>query len=111
MKSSGRVSRLPSDHEIHIARNIKVVDWIKTQMLESLALLYKGLQQADDQMVLEGLAEGLVWHYLLSRRLGIPFHELETQIIERLHMYKNQGHHLEEWFQDFSILEEYMAKR
>ena len=102
---------MPADKDFHIARNIKVVDWIKTQMLESLTLLYKGLQEPDEEKVLEGLAEGLLWHYLLSRRLGIPFHELEEKIISKLHTYKNQGHHLEEWFQDFSVLEEYMAKR
>jgi NH3-dependent NAD+ synthetase len=49
--------------------------------------------------------------YILGRRLGIPYRELDDLLMEKLRKHRQEGHQLEEWYQDISALEEHMRKR
>lgn len=47
----------------------------------------------------------------MGRRLGIPFKDLDALLVEKLKKHKQEGHQLEDWYQDISALEDHMRKR
>ena len=97
------------EKQVFIAKQLKVVDGLKTEMVERLASLFRGLHEADDEAIVEHMAAMVLLHYALARRLGIPFYQLEEKMLEQIRRQKQLGHPLEEWYQDWSILEEYLA--
>ncbi|OUM87603.1 MAG: hypothetical protein BAA01_04855 [Bacillus thermozeamaize] len=97
------------EKQVFIAKQLKVVDGLKTEMAEALASLFRGLHEADDEAIVENMAAMVLLHYALARRLGIPFYRLEEKMLEQIRRQKQLGHPLEEWYQDWSVLEEYLA--
>ncbi|SFI69694.1 MazG-like family protein [Thermoflavimicrobium dichotomicum] len=96
---------------MQFAKNVKVIDWLKTEILDQIANLYKGLHYANRHFIIDSLSSLIVSVYILARRVGLSFRELDQAVIEKLREHKNEGHQLEEWYGDLSSLEEYMNKR
>ncbi|RAL23393.1 MazG-like family protein [Thermoflavimicrobium daqui] len=96
---------------MQFAKNIKVIDWLKTDMLNQIANLFKGLYYANRHILIDSLSSLIVSTYILARRMGLSFRELDQAIIDKLREHKNEGHQLEQWYGDLSSLEEYMNKR
>jgi hypothetical protein len=103
--------RTVPEKQVFIAKQRKVVDELKTEMMERLAGVFRGLHEADDEVVSEQMAAMLLLHYVLARRLGIPFHRLEEKMLQQIRIHKRMEHPLEADFQDWSVLEEYMLSR
>ncbi|SFX30761.1 MazG-like family protein [Thermoactinomyces sp. DSM 45891] len=96
---------------IHIAKNIKVVDWLKTEILDQIASLFRGLHYANQQMIIDSLSSILVSVYVLARRMGIPYREVDQVVTQKLREHMKEGHQLEEWYGDLSAMEKYINKR
>lgn len=96
---------------VHFAKNIKVVDWLKTEILDQIASLFRGLHMANQQMIIDSLSSLLVTVYVLARRMGIPYRELDQAVTQKLREHMKEGHQLEEWYGDLSSMEQYINKR
>lgn len=96
---------------VHIAKNIKVMEWLKAEIVEQVAGLFKGLFQGKESYIIDSMAGLLIAVYVLARRVGIPFHKLDTAVMEKLQNHQREGHEIEEWYGDLSYLEQYMKKR
>ncbi len=96
---------------IQFAKNIKVIDWLKTEILDHIANLFKGLHFANRHFIIDSLSSLVVATYVLARRVGFTFRELDQAVLEKLREHKQEGHQLEQWYGDLSSLEEYMKKR
>ena len=96
---------------VHIAKNVKVMEWLKTEIIEHVGSLFKGLYYGKETFIIDSMASLLIAIYVLARRVGIPFHKLEKAVMEKLQDHKRDGHEIEEWYGDLSILEQYMNKR
>ena len=94
-----------------IAKRAKVIEWLKTEVMDYVARLFKSLWEGSTAKVIDSLSSLIVSSYILGRRVGISYRELDDSILEKLQRSKQEGHQLEEWYQDISALDEHLRKR
>lgn len=96
-----------------ITKNVKIIEWIKNEILMSVSdlfnLLFKGVKSIDDSLR-DCLASIIMLTYLLGKRLGISFDDIDYKIKEKVKQGIKEEHSLETWFGDLSSLEEHMDK-
>nr|WP_202404792.1 MazG-like family protein [Shimazuella alba] len=96
---------------MQFAKNIRVIDWLKTEILDQISNLFKGLHHANQNMIIDSLSSLLVTIYVLARRMGLPFRELDQAVTTKLREHEAEGHQLEKWYGDLSALDDYLTKR
>lgn len=97
--------------EMDVAKRAKVIEWLKTEVVDHVSRLLKALWEGSTMRITDSLASLIVSSYILGRRLGITYRDLDDHILEKLHKHRQEGHQLEDWYQDISALEEHMRKR
>jgi len=102
---------LDKQQNVHIAKNIKVMEWLKAEIIEQVGGLFKGLFHGKETFIIDSISSLIIAIYVLARRVGIPFHKLESAVLEKLQNHLEQGHEIEEWYGDLSVLEQYIKKR
>lgn len=100
---------MPKD--LDVAKRAKVIEWLKTEVVDHVSRLFKALWEGSTAKVGDSLASLMMSSYILGRRLGISYRDLDELLIEKLKKHKQEGHQLEEWYQDISTLEEHLRKR
>lgn len=98
-------------NNVHIAKNIKVIEWLKAEIIEHIGAMFKGIFNGKESVIIDSMASLIIAIYVLARRLGIPFHKLENAVMDKLQDHKVEGHEIEDWYGDLSVLEQYMNKR
>lgn len=93
--------------ELNIAKNIKAIEWLKTELTSSLASLFKALFKGNTEGAMEALAVIVINSFLLAKRLGVSYGRLELAIHNRMKELLKEKHPLEEWYGDLSSLKEY----
>lgn len=97
-----------------ITKNVKIIEWIKNEILLSVSdlfnLLFKGVKSIDDSLH-DCIASIIMLSYLLAKRLGIDFNEIDYKIKEKLKQGIKEEHSIETWFGDLSDLEKHMDNR
>ena len=102
---------LNRDKEVDLARRAKVIEWLKTEVVDHVAHLLKGMWEGSHAKMIDGLASLVSSGYILGRRLGISYHSLDEAIVEKMKKHRQEGHQLEDWYGDISSLEEHLRKR
>jgi hypothetical protein len=97
--------------DIDIAKNIRIIEWLKAELVAGIGALYKAMVKNNQEMIGDSLAGLVAGCYLLGKRLGVPFHNLDTRIAERLESSQLQKHEIEEWYGDVTNLEHYFKER
>ncbi|GIO39224.1 hypothetical protein J41TS12_40850 [Paenibacillus antibioticophila] len=97
--------------EMDVAKRAKVIEWLKTEVVDQVSRLFKALWEGSTTRIMDSLASLMVSSYILGRRLGISYRDLDEAILDKLRKHKQEGHQLEDWYQDISTLEEHMRKR
>ncbi|WP_187375180.1 MazG-like family protein [Paenibacillus antibioticophila] len=97
--------------EMDIAKRAKVIEWLKTEVVDHVSRLFKALWEGSTTRIMDSLASLMVSSYILGRRLGISYRDLDEAVLDKLKKHKQEGHQLEDWYQDISTLEEHMRKR
>lgn len=100
---------MPKD--LDVAKRAKVIEWLKTEVVDNVSRLFKALWEGSTAKVGDSLASLMMSSYILGRRLGVSYRELDDLLIEKLKKHKQEGHQLEDWYQDISTLEEHLRKR
>ncbi|MEC0371165.1 MazG-like family protein [Paenibacillus chibensis] len=100
---------MPKD--LDVAKRAKVIEWLKTEVVDNVSRLFKALWEGSTTRVGDSLASLIMSSYILARRLGMSYRDLDDLLIEKLKKHKQEGHQLEDWYQDISALEEHMRKR
>jgi len=98
------------DQEIDIARNLKTVEWLKTEQVSSVANLFKALIRGQEEPILESLANVIVATYLLGKRVGINFSKVDLKVESIIKMNIQEEHEVEKWYGDLSNLLHYLKK-
>jgi hypothetical protein len=99
------------DRGVQFAKSVKIIDWLKTEMLGQVANLFKGIYHANQHIIIDSLSSLVASVYVLARRMGFSFRELDQTVVQKLKEHIKDGHQLEEWYGDLSKLEEYLNKR
>lgn len=97
--------------ETDIAKHIKLIEWLKVELLDNVSGLFRGFVRGSESLLSECLANIVVSAYLLARRVGISYLQLDRLILAKLSQSKETGHQLEEWYGDLTILEEHFQNR
>ena len=97
-----------------ITKNVKIIEWIKNEILMSISnmfnLIFKGVKPVDDGLQ-NAIANIIMLSYLLGKRLGISFDEIDHKIKEKAKEGIKEEHSIETWFGDLSKLEKHMDNR
>lgn len=96
--------------EIDMAANMKVVDWLKAELVDSVAVLFKSLLKTSEEITADALANIIITCYLLARRVGIHFHTIDMVINYKLNSSINEAQEIEESYGDLTQLQEYLQK-
>lgn len=97
--------------ELDVAKRAKVIEWLKTELLDQVSRLFRAMWEGSTSRIGDSLASLIMSAYILGRRLGITYSDLDQQLLGKLRKHRQEGHQLEDWYQDISALEEHMRKR
>jgi hypothetical protein len=62
-------------------------------------------------MIIDSLSSLVISVYVLARRMGFSFRELDQAVTQKLREHAKEGHQVEQWYGDLSSLEDYLNKR
>lgn len=102
---------MPNDREMDVAKKAKVIDWMKTEMTDQLAHLFRGLWEGKQEKITDSLASLVVSCYVLARRIGLSYRELDEAVAEKVKSHAGDEHQLEQWYGDMSALERHIDGR
>ncbi|MCL6560750.1 MAG: MazG-like family protein [Firmicutes bacterium] len=101
----------PLEQETGIAKNIRVIEWLKADLLTSLAVLFKGMVRGSEEHLQDALVSLIITCYILGRRLGLSFSRLELKIESKLRQSIEEDHELERWYSDLTALLTYLLEK
>ncbi len=100
---------------LNISANLKAVDTIKSEVLFEIANLYRTLSEygdvSNEKKVIESISTIISTGYILARRLGLSFSDVDDKITEFLDMAVAEDHEFELQFSDMSELKHYIGSR
>lgn len=100
------------DKEIDITRNIKIIEWLKSELLTDVANLFKVLVNGAKEEVYESVSDILsniiLICYLLGRRLGISYNSIELKIESKVKLGLIENHDVEKYYGDLSELSRHL---
>lgn len=94
--------------EIDIAKNLRTIEWLKAELIEGVAVLFKSLLKTGSDATSDALSSIIMITYILGKRLGISFQSIDAKIKTKLNNQIKDKHELEEWYGDLSDLLKYM---
>ena len=102
------------DRNSDVTKNVKIIEWMKKELILSVGdvfdLIFKGVKPLDEALQ-DTLANIIMITYLLAKRLGISFSEIDYKIKEKIRIGIDQNHSVERWYGDFSNLKKHMENR
>ena len=102
------------DRNSDVTKNVKIIEWMKKELILSVGdvfdLIFKGVKPLDEALQ-DTLANIIMITYLLAKRLGISFSEIDYKIKQKIRIGIDQNHSVESWYGDFSNLKKHMENR
>ncbi|HOJ79169.1 MAG TPA: MazG-like family protein [Bacillota bacterium] len=103
---------MPSgNHDLNIAKNVKIIEWLKAEIVTSIGSLYQAMVVNSEEMIQEALATLMVSGYFLAKRVGISYEKLDERIAQKLESPTMKEHEIEKWYGDVTSLQQYVNKR
>jgi len=102
------------DGEFDIAKNVRLVEWLKSELLTSIAELFRLLANSvrgSQDALADCLASVIVAAYLLGKRLGIPYHLIDSKIEGKIRLGIIEEHDVEKHYGDLTLLSEHFNAR
>ena len=101
----------PADQKPGIAKNIKVIEWLKADLMASTSSLFKAMLRGSEEKLLDALASMVLTCYVLGKRLGINFSRLDLRVEAKLRQGIDDDHEVEKWYGDLSSLLKYFVDK
>ncbi len=101
------------DKAFDIANNIRLVEWLKSEILTSVAELFKQLTngiRGSHEALADCLASIIVVCYLLGKRLGVPFSVIDQKVEGKIRLGILEEHDVEKHYGDLSALSQYLKE-
>jgi len=99
--------------ELDITKNIKIVEWLKSELLTAIASLYQLLlkgARGSQEASLDILANIILVTYLLAKRLGLSYSAVDMKIENKIRLGVAEDHEVEKWSGDLSSLSAYLNR-
>ena len=98
---------------IDITKNIKIIEWLKSELLSSVASLFeilvRGIKGQKD-ILADVLANIILVTYILGQRLGISYSKMDRKIEDKIKLGVLEEHKLESWFGDLSSFRKHLNR-
>ncbi|KAB3530307.1 hypothetical protein F8154_14040 [Alkaliphilus pronyensis] len=102
---------MDSKNNIDIGKNIKMIEFLKCELLNSTAMLFetmiKGVRNGQEEL-LEVLANIILVTYSLGKRIGIDYSAIDKKVQEKAKLHMLQDHHLEKWYGELTSLNQHI---
>jgi hypothetical protein len=102
-----------ADKEIDITRNIRLIEWLKSELLTELADLFKvlssGVREEMYEAVSEILSNIILVSYLLGKRLGISYNAIEMKMQNKVKLGLVENHDVEKYYGDLSEISRHLS--
>ena len=98
--------------ELDVAKNIKIIESLKCELLSDLSQLYSGMANPDSMEQQERddiLANMIMVTYMLAKKLGVPYHTLDLKILNKLKVGIIQNSD-NEWYKEIAGLSRHIEK-
>lgn len=102
------------EKDADITRNIRIIEFLKSEILTSLASLFHNLlkgSKANREALSDILANIILATYVLGKRLGFEHRAIDSKIMDKIKIGKLEEHETEKWYGDLSGLSDYLKKR
>ena len=96
---------------IDIAKNIRVIEWLKTELVTNVASLFKAMMRNSQEAIEEALAGMIITVYVMARRLGVSFAQLDIRVESKVKKAIREKHELEDWYGDLTALLRYSGDK
>lgn len=93
--------------DIDIIKNMRTIEWLKAQLIASVANLYEALANGEENTKenLEDMISNLILEsLLLGKRLGLSYDDISLALKENIKINLIEEHKIERWYGDLSIL-------
>ncbi|TDX51797.1 MazG-like family protein [Orenia marismortui] len=94
-----------------ITKNLKIIEWLKSELLANISLLFRVMIKQNETKLLEILTNIIMSTYLLAKRLGYSFDQLDRKLEKQIEVNINNKHQIEAWYGDLSELLEHLKDR
>lgn len=113
LMKGGCVFTMVKEKEFDIAKNIRLVEWLKSEILTAVAELFKlltnGIKGSQDALA-DCLASIIVICYLLGKRLGVQFSMIDHKVDNKIRLGIIEEHDVEKYYGDLSTLSQYLKE-
>lgn len=99
------------DQNLDVAGRARSIEWLKSEVLDQVSRLFKAMWEGSTARITDSLSGLIASAYILGRRLGISYRDLDKAVEDKLSRLKQEGHQLEDQYRDLSALEEHIRKR
>ncbi|MFB9279299.1 MazG-like family protein [Cohnella cellulosilytica] len=99
------------ERDLDVATRTRMIEWLKTEVVDQMSRLFKAIWDGSTSRVIDSLAGLVASAYILGRRLGISYRDLDGAIADKLAKLRQEGHQLEDLYKDLSELSEHIRKR
>mgnify|MGYP001435681963 CR=1 FL=1 len=96
--------------ELDVAKNLKMIDWLKAELVDSVAELFKALLKNGHEAVSDALASIMIICYLLGQRVGVSFLSVDAKMKEKLRISVDNSSDVDNWQKELSRLLAYLEK-
>lgn len=100
-----------SKGQFDVARSIRVIEWLKAEMVGSVASLFKSMVNGGEDLIADCLAGIIMTAYILGKRVGIAHTRIDQRLKEKVSAGITDGHEIEEWYGDLTSLFRYLEGR
>ena len=101
------------DKEIDITRNIKLIEWLKGELLTDIANLFRvlvnGIREEVHETVADTISNIILISYLLGKRLGISYNAIEMKVHNKIKLGLVENHDVEKYYGDLSELSKHLG--
>lgn len=96
---------------LDVARNIRVIEWLKAELVGTVSALFKAMAKNSGEAIEDALASAVVTVYVLARRLGISFAQLDVRVESKIRNAIRDKHEVEDWYGDLTALLRYLGDK
>lgn len=100
--------------DIDIIKNMRTVEWLKAQLLQTIANLYSTLAHGEEntrENLEDSISNVILESLLLGKRLGLSYENIDKALKENIKINLIEEHKIERWYGDLSSLLEYLNQQ
>lgn len=97
--------------EMDITANLKVIEWLKADLVETVGTLFKSLLKAGNDATVDALATLIIIAYVLGRRVGISYQVIEMRVKHKVNSSINDATEIEQEHGDLIHLQKYLESK